>query len=225
MKWYSRMCRRVGIWRHLTSPLYILVVLYLSILLIPIDLLSITWYPRVYYLTNQNISTGICILSCNSLIPSFFFIHLVLFSLIHTQMHLISRSLLDLSSVPPADLYLVSELVEVSGLTGENTTIYAVICSYRYYPKSVQHPTDANYCLDVQFSHVRRLHIRNYKCHYSFIDFKLYHTLHGHSWSTSRCGYLVSLRKMFAMTSTRKRCNTSIHYIGFLQCILVLYLV
>ena len=59
MKWYLQIYHRLGIWKHLTSPLYIMVVIFVSFLLIPVDLLSITWYPRVYYLTNQNISAGI----------------------------------------------------------------------------------------------------------------------------------------------------------------------
>lgn len=100
MKWYSRMYRRVGVWKHLTSPLYILVVLYLSILLIPIDLLSITWYPRVYYLTNQSISAGICILPRNNLTLAFNIVPVgkktdILSSVLHSLMsHLSSCSVL-----------------------------------------------------------------------------------------------------------------------------------
>ena len=57
-KWYSQMYQRTGIWEHLISMLYITVVFFLSTLLIVTNLLSITWYPRVYYLTNQSISAG-----------------------------------------------------------------------------------------------------------------------------------------------------------------------
>ncbi|CAF0855764.1 unnamed protein product [Didymodactylos carnosus] len=55
IKWYKMICKRKGLWKHLTSPLYILVVLFLSILLIPSTFLSVTWYPWVFYITNQNI--------------------------------------------------------------------------------------------------------------------------------------------------------------------------
>ncbi|CAF1345216.1 unnamed protein product [Rotaria sordida] len=54
MKWYTRILKRKGVWYYLTSPLYILVVLFLSILLLPGIFLSVTWYPWVYYITQQN---------------------------------------------------------------------------------------------------------------------------------------------------------------------------
>lgn len=57
-QWYTNIYRRIGVWKHLTNPLYILVVLFLSILLLPSELLSVIWYPRVYYITNQNASLG-----------------------------------------------------------------------------------------------------------------------------------------------------------------------
>ena len=53
-KWYTNIRQRVGIWKHLTNPLYILVVLYLSILLMPSILLSVTWYPWVYYINHND---------------------------------------------------------------------------------------------------------------------------------------------------------------------------
>jgi hypothetical protein len=52
------MYQRTGVWEHLTSHLYILVVLFLSVLLMPSVFLSVTWYPWVYYVTNQNTSLG-----------------------------------------------------------------------------------------------------------------------------------------------------------------------
>ncbi|CAF1194103.1 unnamed protein product [Adineta ricciae] len=53
-KWYIKIYQRTGIWNHLLSPLYILVVLFLSVLLLPSVLLSVIWYPWVHYITNQN---------------------------------------------------------------------------------------------------------------------------------------------------------------------------
>ncbi|CAF1434745.1 unnamed protein product [Adineta ricciae] len=58
VKWYSKIYQRTGVWSHLLSPVYILVVLFLSILLLPSILLSVTWYPWVYYITNQNTLLG-----------------------------------------------------------------------------------------------------------------------------------------------------------------------
>ncbi|CAF1453618.1 unnamed protein product [Adineta steineri] len=54
MKWYTRILKRKGVWQYLTSPLYLLVVLFLSILLLPGIFLAVTWYPWVYYITNQD---------------------------------------------------------------------------------------------------------------------------------------------------------------------------
>ncbi|CAF3525400.1 unnamed protein product [Rotaria sp. Silwood1] len=53
-KWYEKIYRRIGLWEHLTNPLYILVVLYLSFLLMPNILLSVTWYPWVYYINHND---------------------------------------------------------------------------------------------------------------------------------------------------------------------------
>ncbi|CAF3896288.1 unnamed protein product [Rotaria magnacalcarata] len=54
MKWYTRILKRKGVWQYLISPLYILVVLFLSILLLPGIFLSVTWYPWVYYITKKD---------------------------------------------------------------------------------------------------------------------------------------------------------------------------
>ncbi|CAF1326308.1 unnamed protein product [Adineta ricciae] len=54
LKWYQRIYKRTGVWKHLTSPLYILTVLYLAILFTPATFLSATWYPRVYHITNHD---------------------------------------------------------------------------------------------------------------------------------------------------------------------------
>ncbi|CAF3225742.1 unnamed protein product [Rotaria sp. Silwood2] len=54
IKWYTRILKRKGVWYHLTSPLYILVVFFLSILLLPGIFLSVTWFPWVYYITKQD---------------------------------------------------------------------------------------------------------------------------------------------------------------------------
>lgn len=48
--------------KHLLNPLYILVVLFLSILLIPTVFLSVYWDPFITYLTQPNVSLGIIIL-------------------------------------------------------------------------------------------------------------------------------------------------------------------
>ncbi|CAF3651966.1 unnamed protein product [Rotaria sp. Silwood1] len=53
-KWYGKIRQRIGIWEHLTNPLYIFVVLYLSFLLMPSILLSVTWYPWVYYINHND---------------------------------------------------------------------------------------------------------------------------------------------------------------------------
>jgi len=55
-KWYQNMFQRKGIWKHLLSPLYIMVVMFLSILLLSGTFLHIIWYPWVYYITNQDTS-------------------------------------------------------------------------------------------------------------------------------------------------------------------------
>ncbi|CAF1117414.1 unnamed protein product [Adineta steineri] len=54
IKWYTRILKRQGVWHYLTSPLYLLVVLFLSILLLPGIFLAVTWYPWVYYITQQD---------------------------------------------------------------------------------------------------------------------------------------------------------------------------
>ncbi|CAF1119660.1 unnamed protein product [Rotaria sordida] len=54
-KWYEQIYRRIGLWEHLTNPLYIVVVLYLGFLLMPNILLSVTWYPWVYYINHNDI--------------------------------------------------------------------------------------------------------------------------------------------------------------------------
>ncbi|CAF2651537.1 unnamed protein product [Rotaria sp. Silwood2] len=54
IKWYTRILKRKGVWHHLTSPLYLLLVLFLSILLLPGIFLAVTWYPWVYYITKQD---------------------------------------------------------------------------------------------------------------------------------------------------------------------------
>jgi hypothetical protein len=54
MKWYTRILKRKGVWHYLTSPLYILMVLFLSILLLPGIFLAVTWYPWVYHITKQD---------------------------------------------------------------------------------------------------------------------------------------------------------------------------
>ncbi|CAF0951989.1 unnamed protein product [Adineta ricciae] len=53
-KWYTNIYQRVGFWKYLLNSLYILVVLYLSILLMPNILLSVTWYPWVYYISQND---------------------------------------------------------------------------------------------------------------------------------------------------------------------------
>lgn len=53
MKWYQRIIQRKGVWFYLTSPLYIFVVLFLSILLLPGIFLAVTWYPWVLYITKD----------------------------------------------------------------------------------------------------------------------------------------------------------------------------
>ncbi|UJR13126.1 hypothetical protein I4U23_000150 [Adineta vaga] len=53
-KWYTNIYQRVGFWKYITNPLYILVVLYLSILLMPNILLSVTWYPWIYYINHND---------------------------------------------------------------------------------------------------------------------------------------------------------------------------
>ena len=75
MKWYTRILRRKGVWHYLTSPLYLLVVLFLSILLLPGIFLAVTWYPWVYYITQQD-----RILSKSSIFTERFIIMFVHFS-------------------------------------------------------------------------------------------------------------------------------------------------
>ena len=57
-KWYMNMYNRRGVWRHLTNPFYILVVLFLSVLLLPSVFLSVTWYQWVSYITNNSKELG-----------------------------------------------------------------------------------------------------------------------------------------------------------------------
>ena len=54
LAWHNRIIQRVGVWRHLLSPMYISVVLFLSVLLLPAIFLPVTWYPWVYYVTDDN---------------------------------------------------------------------------------------------------------------------------------------------------------------------------
>ncbi|CAF2361322.1 unnamed protein product [Rotaria sp. Silwood2] len=54
MSWYRHIVNRVGVWQHLLSPIYIFVVLYLSVLLLPTVFLPVTWFPWVMYVTNEN---------------------------------------------------------------------------------------------------------------------------------------------------------------------------
>ncbi|CAF4879137.1 unnamed protein product [Rotaria sp. Silwood1] len=54
MNWYERILKRKGVWHHLISPLYLLVVLFLRLLLLPGIFLSVIWYPWVYYITKQD---------------------------------------------------------------------------------------------------------------------------------------------------------------------------
>ncbi|UJR12570.1 hypothetical protein I4U23_016746 [Adineta vaga] len=56
LKWYARIFQRKGVWHYLTSPLYLLVILFLSVLLLPGIFLAVTWYPWVYYITKQDIT-------------------------------------------------------------------------------------------------------------------------------------------------------------------------
>ncbi len=53
-KWYINIYRRHGVWEHILSPLYIMLVLFASMVLLPATLLSVIWYPWVYYITDQN---------------------------------------------------------------------------------------------------------------------------------------------------------------------------
>ncbi|CAF4972696.1 unnamed protein product, partial [Rotaria sp. Silwood1] len=57
-KWYTNIYQRNGIWEYLTSPLYILVVLFLSFLMMTPNLLSVTWYPWVYFINDNNKEIG-----------------------------------------------------------------------------------------------------------------------------------------------------------------------
>ncbi|CAF1603487.1 unnamed protein product [Adineta ricciae] len=57
-KWYKRIYKRLGSWEYLSSPLYIMIVLFLSTLFITTDLLAITWYPMNYDLYNHDASLG-----------------------------------------------------------------------------------------------------------------------------------------------------------------------
>ncbi|CAF1035387.1 unnamed protein product [Rotaria sordida] len=54
MPWYRRIVNRVGVWQHLLNPIYIFVVLYLSVLLLPAVFLPVTWFPWIMYVTNGN---------------------------------------------------------------------------------------------------------------------------------------------------------------------------
>ena len=52
--WSQQIRERKGVWQHLTSPLYILVVLFLSSLLLPRIFLAVIWYPWVYHITDHD---------------------------------------------------------------------------------------------------------------------------------------------------------------------------
>lgn len=58
LKWYENITHRQGIWEHLTSPIYILIVLFLSILFTSVGLLSIIWYPWVLYIVGDDVDSG-----------------------------------------------------------------------------------------------------------------------------------------------------------------------
>jgi hypothetical protein len=53
-KWYINISRRHGIWEHILSPVYIMLVLFTSMVLLPTIFLSVIWYPWVYYITDNN---------------------------------------------------------------------------------------------------------------------------------------------------------------------------
>lgn len=46
------------VWQHLKNPLYILVILFLSILLLPSVFLSVIWQPWIKYITEQDTAAG-----------------------------------------------------------------------------------------------------------------------------------------------------------------------
>jgi hypothetical protein len=50
--------------KYLFNPLYILVVLFLSIVLIPTIFLSVFWEPFITFLTKENLSLGIYFIKC-----------------------------------------------------------------------------------------------------------------------------------------------------------------
>lgn len=50
----DKVYRHQGVWQHIISPLYILLILFLSILIMPSVFLSVTWYPWVYHITDQS---------------------------------------------------------------------------------------------------------------------------------------------------------------------------
>ena len=52
--WYQRILYRMGVWRHLLSPIYIFVVLFLSVLLLPSVFLPVTWFPWTMYVTHDS---------------------------------------------------------------------------------------------------------------------------------------------------------------------------
>ena len=58
LKWYQNITQRRGIWEHLTSPIYILIVLFFSILFTSVGLLSIIWYPWVLYVVGDDAESG-----------------------------------------------------------------------------------------------------------------------------------------------------------------------
>jgi hypothetical protein len=53
-KWYIKIYRRHGVWEHILSPVYIMLVLFTSMVLLPTIFLSVIWYPWVYYITDNN---------------------------------------------------------------------------------------------------------------------------------------------------------------------------
>jgi len=59
----SKEINEKSFWKYLIDPLYILVVLFLSILLIPSVFLSVYWQPFITFITNKNNLLGFSIFS------------------------------------------------------------------------------------------------------------------------------------------------------------------
>ena len=128
----------------------------------------------------------------------------------HIQMLSIFPFFRELLFAQLRDFYLVSELVEVNFLITYDTTMPIIMFKYRQYTKSAQYITDANNCLDIQFSYMHCLHVHHYGGDYSFSNLELYCTLHDFSWSTSGCSYLVSICGLCVDTMLNR---TSYHFI------------